>query len=111
MCLLVCLSRRQRLAIAFPRVEQLLCEDQPRTLALVGGVAANAELRARVAAQCEKRGWRLAVPVPRLCTDNGVMVAWAAVEQLKLGLADETSEDQQVYARWPFKEHPSLFAE
>ena len=25
------------------------------------------------------------VPPPRLCTDNGVMVAWAAVEELRLG--------------------------
>ena len=37
---------------------------------------------------------------PRLCTDNGVMVAWAAVEQLHLGRA-HVAEGQEVRARWP----------
>jgi N6-L-threonylcarbamoyladenine synthase len=41
------------------------------------------------------------VPPPRLCTDNGVMVAWSAVEKLKLGFSDAVA-DQDVYARWPF---------
>jgi N6-L-threonylcarbamoyladenine synthase len=43
------------------------------TLALVGGVAANQELRSRVEALCASREtpWRLLVPPPRLCTDQG----------------------------------------
>ena len=40
------------------------------------------------------------MPPPRLCTDNGVMVAWAAVEQLHLGRA-HVAEGQEVRARWP----------
>ena len=42
----------------------------------------------------------MVVPPPRLCTDNGVMVAWAAVESLRLGIAHDP-EGQQVKARWP----------
>ena len=34
------------------------------------------------------------------CTDNGVMVAWAAVEALRLGRCHEP-EGLQVRARWP----------
>ena len=89
------------------------------TLAVVGGVAANQAIRARLTALCEKRSaalaaeaaavgedapspaWRLVVPPPRLCTDNGVMVAWAAIEKLRLGYSD-VIEGQDVYARWPF---------
>jgi N6-L-threonylcarbamoyladenine synthase len=44
-----------------------------QTLALVGGVAANQELRSRLAALCASRTipWRMLVPPPRLCTDQG----------------------------------------
>ena len=72
------------------------------TLALVGGVAANKELRSRVAALCDDHGWTVAVPQPRLCTDNGAMVAWAAIEKLNLGFSDAL--DDEVLARWPFRE-------
>jgi N6-L-threonylcarbamoyladenine synthase len=44
-------------------------------LIIGGGVAANSRLRAMAAARCEAAGIRLRVPRPRLCTDNGAMVA------------------------------------
>jgi N6-L-threonylcarbamoyladenine synthase len=45
------------------------------TLVIGGGVAANSRLRALAAARCERHGIALRVPRPRLCTDNGAMVA------------------------------------
>ena len=42
----------------------------------------------------------MVVPPARLCTDNGVMVAWAAVERLREGMSNEP-EGQEVYARLP----------
>ena len=45
------------------------------TLVIGGGVAANSRLRALAAQRCEKHGLALRVPRPRLCTDNGAMVA------------------------------------
>jgi N6-L-threonylcarbamoyladenine synthase len=42
---------------------------------LGGGVAANSRLRALAAERCTSAGLRLRVPPPRLCTDNGAMVA------------------------------------
>jgi tRNA N6-adenosine threonylcarbamoyltransferase len=44
-------------------------------LIIGGGVAANSRLRAMAAARCEAAGIRLRVPRPKLCTDNGAMVA------------------------------------
>ena len=41
------------------------------TLAVVGGVAANLELRSRLERLCQERGWNMVVPPPRLCTDQG----------------------------------------
>jgi N6-L-threonylcarbamoyladenine synthase len=44
-------------------------------LLIGGGVAANSRLRALAAQRCEAAGIHLRVPRPRLCTDNGAMVA------------------------------------
>lgn len=44
-------------------------------LLIGGGVAANSRLRAQAEARCAAAGIRLRVPSPRLCTDNGAMVA------------------------------------
>ena len=44
-------------------------------LLIGGGVAANSRLRALAAERCERAGVRLRVPRPKLCTDNGAMVA------------------------------------
>ncbi|KAL7536228.1 hypothetical protein ACHAWF_005406 [Thalassiosira exigua] len=89
-----------RLGRAMERVER---EDGIRTLAVVGGVAANAELRRRLDALCSDRDepWTMLVPPPRLCTDQGAMSAWAAVERLTVGSSDR-AEDQEVFARYPF---------
>lgn len=78
-----------------------LVEGDIKTLAVVGGVAANMELRRRLDALCEDRQWNMVVPPPRLCTDQGAMSAWAAVERLRVGSSDDPS-NQEVYARFPF---------
>jgi N6-L-threonylcarbamoyladenine synthase len=44
-------------------------------LLLGGGVAANSRLRVVAQERCDKAGLRLRVPRPKLCTDNGAMVA------------------------------------
>ena len=45
------------------------------TLVIVGGVAANARLRAVAQERCDAAGVELRIPPPRLCTDNGAMIA------------------------------------
>ena len=69
------------------------------TLVVAGGVAANAYLAARLRRFADEHALRLVVPPPALCTDNAVMIAWAAHERLAQGPAD----DQAVaaHARWP----------
>jgi N6-L-threonylcarbamoyladenine synthase len=68
-------------------------------LVAAGGVAANGVVRAAQAAAAEAAGFALIAPPVRLCTDNAVMVAWTAIERLRLGLADDL--DFAPRPRWP----------
>jgi N6-L-threonylcarbamoyladenine synthase len=68
-------------------------------LVVAGGVAANGYLRSRLEELAARLALRLILPPPRLCTDNGVMVAWAGIERLALGLVDNL--DVTARARWP----------
>lgn len=66
-------------------------------LVVAGGVAANQTVRARIDAVAADSGLPVVLPPPRWCTDNGVMVAWAGVERLALGLAEEAPTAEQVH--------------
>ncbi|MBY0508590.1 MAG: hypothetical protein K2P94_00425, partial [Rhodospirillaceae bacterium] len=68
-------------------------------LVVAGGVAANTVLRAMLMNTAAKAGLSFAAPPPALCTDNAVMIAWAGVERLKLGLVDGL--DFKARPRWP----------
>ena len=70
-----------------------------RSLVVAGGVAANQALRARLDLAAAAHDFTLLVPPPRLCTDNAVMIAWAGVERLRLGLTDNFAAPPR--ARWP----------
>ena len=69
------------------------------TLVVAGGVAANDYLRKRLDGLAGHEGFRLVAPPVELCTDNGVMVAWAGIERLRLGLTDAL--DFAPRPRWP----------
>ncbi|EFJ12995.1 hypothetical protein SELMODRAFT_123080 [Selaginella moellendorffii] len=59
-----------------------------KRMVIAGGVASNKYLRSRLGAVAKEHQLDLFFPPPRLCTDNGVMVAWTGVEYLRLGLYD-----------------------
>jgi N6-L-threonylcarbamoyladenine synthase len=56
-------------------------------LMIGGGVAANSRLRAMAERRCEDAGITLRVPRPKLCTDNGAMVAALGAEMVARGRA------------------------
>jgi N6-L-threonylcarbamoyladenine synthase len=62
------------------------------TLAVVGGVSANAHLRERMTEAARKRGFRAVFPSPSLCGDNGAMIAAIAQWRANHGIpASETA--------------------
>lgn len=75
-----------------------------KRLVVAGGVGANAPLRARLNAECARRGMRVHYPELSLCTDNGAMIALAAAMRLERGI-DTASHDYgfDVRPRWPFE--------
>lgn len=55
------------------------------TLLIAGGVAANSRVRALAERRCAEAGVTLRVPPPRLCTDNGAMIASFAAHLVAAG--------------------------
>jgi len=62
--------------------EELKGLEPPKSLVVSGGVASNQVLRERLHELANAFGIPLHCPPPKLCVDNGIMVAWAASELL-----------------------------
>jgi N6-L-threonylcarbamoyladenine synthase len=75
---------------------------RPGTLVAAGGVAANAAIRTALTGAATEQDFVLAAPPPKLCTDNAVMVAWAAIEMLSAGHAPD-GMDAPSRPRWPLQ--------
>ncbi len=106
------------IAAAFQRVVADVLVDRTRNaiqavpglrhLVVAGGVAANAEIRAALAALAHRHGLVLVAPPLRLCTDNAVMVAWAGIERLRVGRPDPL--DFEPRPRWPLDPAPCVWS-
>ncbi|KAJ4848726.1 glutamated carboxypeptidase [Turnera subulata] len=80
-------------------------------LVVSGGVASNKYVRARLDTVVKKKNIQLVCPPPSLCTDNGVMVAWAGIEHFRVGRFDPPPPAElpvdfmyDVRPRWPLGE-------
>ena len=62
------------------------------TLVISGGVAANSRLSGLARERCEKAGIELRVPRPRLCTDNGAMIAALGAHLVAAGVRPSSLE-------------------
>jgi N6-L-threonylcarbamoyladenine synthase len=78
---------------------ELAKEHGAKSLILSGGVACNSELRLRASALAERERLALAIPEPRLCTDNGAMIAAAGARlPLEDGFALNADSDLRLGA-------------
>jgi len=68
-------------------------EKNCRHIALVGGVAANSRLRAKVKQDAEKNELKVHIPSIHLCGDNAAMIAAADYHYLKAGTVSNLGDD------------------
>lgn len=73
-------------------------------LVICGGVASNQALRLALEGQAARHSATLYYPSPKLCVDNGVMVAWCGLERHRASLGHVISEHTNPLARWPLSE-------
>jgi len=89
----ICASLEEAIVRILVRKSELaLKRTQAPALVLCGGVSANRYLRAELAKACEKKGVRFAVPDFAYCTDNGAMIAAAAILREKQGILEVQKE-------------------
>ena len=74
----------------------------PRTLVVAGGVAKNSAVRSAMEKLATKHDVTFAAPPMNLCTDNGAMIAWAGIENYRLGRVVTTPIAPR--PRWPLTE-------
>lgn len=77
-----------------------------KRLVVAGGVGANRHLREQLTAAMKKRGGEVFFPPLEFCTDNGAMIAFAAAQRVKAGLADlnNTRHAFTIRPRWDLHE-------
>ncbi|XP_041976411.1 probable tRNA N6-adenosine threonylcarbamoyltransferase, mitochondrial [Aricia agestis] len=73
------LHRTQR-AMEFCEESGLIGKDR-RQLVVSGGVACNNLIFKALTVLCNEYGYKIYRPPPKLCTDNGVMIAWNGLEK------------------------------
>ncbi|KAJ8282661.1 hypothetical protein COCON_G00051800 [Conger conger] len=78
------IARRTHRAILFCKARGLLPQSRP-SLVVSGGVACNNYIRKTLQIVTEATELDLLCPPAKLCTDNGVMIAWNGVEKLREG--------------------------
>lgn len=78
---------------------------KPRSLALVGGVAANSLLRQRMLEMGGQYGLKVWIPPTRYCTDNAAMIAASARVLMDAGWHQPLALHERPLARWPLQEY------
>jgi N6-L-threonylcarbamoyladenine synthase len=87
------------------KTRQALLDTGLRRLAMVGGLAANSRLRARIAELAGELGVEVRLPPLALCTDNAAMIAAAADALLREGRV--AGLDLEAFSRVALEAAPS----
>lgn len=93
-----CITNRLEHALHDERVMRAA----PHTLVVAGGVAKNSAIRSAMEKLAVAHNMTFAAPPLNLCTDNGAMIAWAGLENFRLGRVVTTPVAPR--PRWPLNE-------
>ncbi|XP_011647589.1 probable tRNA N6-adenosine threonylcarbamoyltransferase, mitochondrial isoform X2 [Pogonomyrmex barbatus] len=97
LCLVKHICLRTQRAMEFINNENLIPQER-RTLVISGGVACNNFLAKALEIVCSKRGFNFVRTPPRLCNDNGVMIAWNGAEKwmANVGIMRDRKEIEKI---------------
>ena len=96
----LCASFQEAVCDVLTKKAVLACNDTgANTLLLGGGVVANSRLRELAQRRCDSAGISLRIPRFEYCTDNGLMIAAAAAQQIAHGMQP---------ANWDIATDPAL---
>jgi glycoprotease/Kae1 family metallohydrolase len=87
-------------AALLDRVDSVYRDEGMRAIALSGGVAANSELRAALAAWGARCGVPVHLPERSFTTDNAAMIGWAGLLRFRRDGAQDLTE-ANARSRWP----------
>ena len=93
-----CITNRLTNAMKDERVKNAA----PKTMVVAGGVAKNSAIRAAMEELAKQSNMLFAAPPMNLCTDNGAMIAWAGLENYRIG--NVVTEPVAPRPRWPLTE-------
>lgn len=93
-----CITNRLHNALKDERVKNA----NPKTMVVAGGVAKNSAIRAAMEELAKQSNMLFAAPPMSLCTDNGAMIAWAGLENYRIGKV--VTEPIAPRPRWPLTE-------
>ena len=93
-----CITNRLTNALKDTRVQNAA----PGILVVAGGVAKNSAIRAAMEELARRHNMIFAAPPMNLCTDNGAMIAWAGIENYRIGKV--VHEPIAPRPRWPLTE-------
>lgn len=93
-----CITNRLQNALHDERV----VNANPKTMVVAGGVAKNSAVRGAMENLAKKSNMLFAAPPMNLCTDNGAMIAWAGLENYRIG--NIVREPVAPRPRWPLTE-------
>ncbi len=97
----VALSLKNRVEKAMLIFRQQFDIENPDFI-VAGGVAANKHIKHTLNTSAQTHKFKLCVAPAKLCTDNAVMIAWAGIENMKVGITD--AFDIPARPRWSLKE-------
>jgi len=95
----ICASFQEAvLDTVFNKLRRAIELKKARRIVIAGGVASNSRLREKANSLSKEMEVDVFIPSPRLCTDNGAMVAYTGLKYLQMGYADPIDVD--IYSRW-----------
>ena len=94
---------KNRLSKAFIIYKNMLDNNiENNKLIICGGVAANKYINKYLAEFANNNNFIYKVPPLKLCTDNAIMIGWAAIEKFNIGVVDDLDFDPK--SRWGLDE-------